>query len=131
MGKFDARAILLVDDDNRFLTGLANELRELNNGFHVLTAENGEKALKILESERADLVVTDLKMPVMNGFQLVSHMKERYPSIPVIVVSSFLDSEVQTYLRAKGASQCIAKADINIDAFEEMIVKIWSAIERR
>jgi len=118
--KFDAKTVLLVDDDERFLRVLANELRDRSNNLCVLTAENGEKAFKILEFKRVDLVVTDLKMPVMNAFQLISHMKERYPSIPVIVMSSFLDSEVAIDLRAKGASQCIDKA--NISTLKEIIL---------
>ena len=113
MEKVVPKNILLVDDHQRFLTVLASELNDSCSNFCILTAENGEKALKVLESAHVDLVVTDLNMPVMDGFQLVSHMKERYPSIPVIVMSSLLVPEVETYLRAKGVSECIEKSSIS------------------
>ena len=125
MEKFAAKSILLVDDHRSFLTILAEELRDRGNDFRILTAENGDRALKVLESGQVDLVVTDLRMPVMDGFVLISHMKEKHPSIPVIVVSSFLYPESETKLKAIGVSHCIEKYSLSISALEEMILKSW------
>ena len=127
MEKSPLRIILLVDDDERFLAVLANELRNLKSNLSFMTAENGEKALKILESKRVDLVVTDLRMPEMNGFALLSHIKRNYPHIPVIVMSSFLDPEEEAGLWAIGALHCIDKS--NIDTLEEMITKSWQEVQ--
>ena len=124
MVKFAAKTILLVDDNQRFLTVLADELRECGNNFNILTAESGGKALKILESVPVDLVVTDLKMPVMGGFELISHMKKKYPGIPVIVLSSFLCPELEPRLRATGVSQWIEKVSLSIGALKEMIATL-------
>ncbi len=123
MEKISPPNILLVDDEHRFLAQLAIHLRDCSNNFCILTAENGQKALKVLESAPVNLVVTDLKMPVMDGFELLLHMKEKYPNVPVIVMSAFLYPEVETRLRELGASGSIEK--LNIGALEEMIAKRW------
>jgi len=125
MEKVPPRSILLVDDHQSFLTILAEELRDCGNNFCILTAENGDRALKVLESGQVDLVVTDLRMPVMDGFVLISHMKEKHPAIPVIVVSSFLYPESETKLKAMGVSHCMEKHSLTISALEEMILKSW------
>jgi len=122
----DPRIILLVDDDENFLTVLANEIMDYRSNPYVLTAESGEKALKILGTERVDIVVTDLKMPVMNGLVLLSHIKRSYPHIPVIVMSAFCDPEVKIELGAMGVYQCIDKSKLRV--LEEMIV---GALARR
>ncbi len=125
MEKSPTKNILLVDDQKHFLTILANELGDSSNNFCILTAENGVRALEILESAQVDLVVTDLKMPVLNGYDLISHMKKKYPHIPVIVVSSFLYPDSETRLRALGVTRYIDKNSLSLRALEEMIVQSW------
>ena len=123
--KSAAKNILLVDDERNFLNILSRELSDTGNNFSILTAENGDKALKILESTQVDLVITDLKMPVLNGYDLISHMRKKYSSIPVIVVSSFLYPESETRLRALGVTRYIDKNSFSLGALEQMIVKSW------
>jgi YesN/AraC family two-component response regulator len=122
MEEFAAKNILLVDDHRNFLTILAEELKGYGNNFCILTAENGDRALKVLESAQVDLVVTDIRMPVMDGFALISHMKEKYPTIPVIVVSSFLYSEWETELKAMGVTKYMEKCSLSVSALEDMIL---------
>lgn len=89
--------------------------------LNILTAENGEKALKVLESTPVDVVMTDLRMPVMDGFGLISQMKKMYPGIPVIILSSFLYPELETSLKAMGVSQFIDKASLCLGVLEKML----------
>jgi YesN/AraC family two-component response regulator len=125
MEKVGAKSVLLVDDQQNFLAALATRLGESSNNFSILTAGNGNEALRILESNRVGVVVTDLKMPVMDGFDLISHIKKRYPGIPVIVLSSFLYQELEPRLTALGVSLWIEKASLDIGVLEEMIIKSW------
>jgi len=120
--------ILLVDDENMFLTMLAEELRYCNKNFCILTADNGDRALKVLESGHVDLVITDLKMPVMNGFDLILNMRKEYPHIPVIAMSTYLYPDVETRLRGLGISQWVDKTELSIGGLEEMIMKNWQDI---
>jgi CheY-like chemotaxis protein len=80
--------ILVVDDDESYLSSLVDGLMVMDESMIILTALNGEMALKILERNQIDLVLTDIRMPVMDGFQLLSNMINRFCTIPVIVISA-------------------------------------------
>ncbi|HEY0713398.1 MAG TPA: response regulator [Polyangia bacterium] len=85
--------LLLVDDDDDLRVSLAEALEE--SGFAVVQAENGQRALALLESERPDLVLLDLLMPVLNGWQFCQ-AKERNPAtaaIPVIAMSAAVSKD--------------------------------------
>ena len=64
-------------------------------GYEILTAEDGLQALELMPQFRPDLVVTDLRMPRMSGFELLKIVRERFPRLPVIAVSGeFLGDEL-------------------------------------
>ena len=65
--------------------------------------------MKVLETEYVDLVVTDLKMPVMDGFEFLSHMRKSYPDIPVIVISAFINPDAERRLSSLGIAQYLEK----------------------
>jgi DNA-binding NtrC family response regulator len=77
--------ILLVDDDIRLRGRLAGFLE--SKGYETKVAQNGEKALAILEGFEIDLVVTDLNMPEMDGMALLSELLETRPTLPVVAMS--------------------------------------------
>jgi signal transduction histidine kinase/DNA-binding response OmpR family regulator len=78
--------ILIVDDDRLFRFNIRALLEDL--GYDIITeAENGREALEICERERPDLVLTDLRMPEMDGLSLILNMQGICPEIPVIVIS--------------------------------------------
>ncbi|HDH98197.1 MAG TPA: response regulator, partial [Deltaproteobacteria bacterium] len=66
--------VLIVDDEKVFLLSLSDGLKSYSDEFNVLIAFNGKEAVKILNSSKIDLVVTDLKMPEMDGFQLLAYL---------------------------------------------------------
>jgi DNA-binding response OmpR family regulator len=86
--------ILLVDDDADARRALAELLRSA--GFGVLEAGDGEQALLVLKARRPALVVTDLRMPVLDGHGLVRRMRgdSELAGIPVLVLSSSTDREL-------------------------------------
>jgi CheY-like chemotaxis protein len=77
--------LLVVDDDATIRNITSTMLAE--QGYEVLTAEDGQRALDLLPEFQPDLVVTDLRMPRMSGFELLKVLRERVPRIPVIAVS--------------------------------------------
>jgi DNA-binding NtrC family response regulator len=79
--------VLLVDDDTEMRDGLARLLAE--EGFVTATAGNGEEALEKLESWAPDVIVTDLMMPRMDGFELMRTLRQRGRTIPAIVLTGF------------------------------------------
>ena len=96
-GTFEPGRLLVVDDNETNRDVLARRLRR--GGHQVAVAENGRQALESIERESFDLVLLDIMMPEMNGFEVLGHLKsdERYRDIPVIVISALdeLDSVVR------------------------------------
>ena len=77
--------ILIVDDEKNYLTILSAVLEE--EGFEVLTALGGQEALEIYKTSDLDLVVTDMKMPEMDGIELLENIKQLDPDLPVMMMS--------------------------------------------
>lgn len=73
--------ILIVDDDPIIRRLLPSYCKMFPKQCTAMSAQNGEEALKILASERVDLILTDVEMPVMDGCEFVARVKEQYPSI--------------------------------------------------
>lgn len=84
MGSFNYR-ILFVDDDER-TRELAHALLSAQ-GYHVVSAADGFDALSALKQSLPDVIISDLRMPNMNGFEFLSVVRKRFPHIPVIAVS--------------------------------------------
>jgi len=80
--------VLIVDDEKNLRESLRDGFPDHAKDFKVLTAENGAKASVILSSMRIDLVITDLKMPVMDGFELLAYMSKYHPNIPAIIMTA-------------------------------------------
>ena len=89
------KKVLVVDDEIHIVHVVAIKLR--NNGFEVITANNGEEAFELAQQENPDIIVTDYQMPVMSGLELVKELRENEitKSIPVILLTarSFAISE--------------------------------------
>lgn len=77
--------ILIVDDEKNIRSGLALAFQDED--WDTLEAENGEEAWKIINKKSVDLVITDLRMPVMSGFELLKKISSSYPTLPVIVLT--------------------------------------------
>jgi CheY-like chemotaxis protein len=120
--------VLLVDDEKKFLRNIRTGLADFENRFHVLTAENGKKAIEVLESANVDLVVTDLKMPVMDGFELLAHIVSNFPAIPVIVMTAFGTPDVEKSLKRTGIIDMLEKP-IDLDALAASVIRGLEAVE--
>lgn len=87
--------ILLVDDEPSIRVVLSAVLQDA--GFRVDVAEDGFDALRKLQVAMPDLVITDLRMPNMNGFELLAVLRDRFPDVPTVVISGeFLISDVNS-----------------------------------
>lgn len=84
------KKILIVDDEPAVLFALSEALADRRRGVKVATATNGNEAVAILESEKVDLVVTDLRMPEMDGFELMAWLRRSFPHLPVIVMTAYV-----------------------------------------
>lgn len=116
--------VLIVDDEKNFLLSLSDGLSAYASDFNVLTAGNGKEAVEVLESNKVDLVVTDLKMPRMDGFELLMHINMEHPTIPVIVMTAFGTPEIEDRTENLGAVQYLEKP---LD-FTELADKIFDGL---
>jgi CheY-like chemotaxis protein len=82
------RKVLIVDDEIHIVQVVAIKLR--NNGFEVLTAENGAEAFELVQAHNPDLVITDYQMPVMTGVELLEKLRNdpRFAELPVIMLTA-------------------------------------------
>jgi CheY-like chemotaxis protein len=98
---------VLVVDDEAFILETAAEALE-NAGYRPCTAGGAEEALQMADAQPVDVVVTDLRMPHVNGFELIRTLRERYPMLPIIAASGMADGRTDEALEA-GAQAFLAK----------------------
>ncbi len=124
----DNGALLLVDDeeDIRDVLGIAL----LDMGYDVLTAENGRTALEIFEERRPPIVLTDIKMPVMDGIELLRRIKQVNPETEVIMITGHGDMDLAVKSLKYEASDFITKP-INVDALEIALQRVHERILMR
>ena len=77
--------ILVADDDARVLSAVTRILQ--NEGHEVIKAENGKEAMRILANRPADLILSDLTMPEMDGIELLIRLQEEFPGVPMLAMS--------------------------------------------
>lgn len=118
--------IMLVDDDIHVLDGLRKLLNiSTIHGNITAAVYNGDEALTVIADECPDVVISDIKMPVMDGLQLAQTLSEKYPAIKMILLSSFGEFEYAQKAIRYGVSEYILKP---ITA--EKIRKIEQALQR-
>jgi two-component system, NtrC family, response regulator len=99
--------ILIVDDEKNYLLVLSAVLED--EGYEVLTAPDGPEALEIQKSSDLDLVVTDMKMPGMDGIEFLEQIKARDPDLPVIMMTAHGTVDKAVEAMQKGAYSYILK----------------------
>jgi CheY-like chemotaxis protein/predicted regulator of Ras-like GTPase activity (Roadblock/LC7/MglB family) len=119
------KSVLLVDDEKNFLLSLADMLKDNEDEFSIKTAVNGKLAAAIIDSGNVDLVVTDLNMPEMDGFELMAHISQVNSELPVIAMTAYGTPEMESRLRNMGAFQYIEKP---ID-FDSLLRKIKDGLK--
>jgi two-component system NtrC family response regulator len=118
-------SILVVDDEPNSLFGICQVLTD--EGFHTLSAENGNKALEILKTELVNCIVTDVKMPDLTGMELLSEIKKNYPQIPVILITAYGSVTMAVEALKKGAFYFFEKPIF--DKLERFFIIIRQALK--
>lgn len=95
----DRKRVLIVDDEEDLTWSISKKLSKENNTLEVLCANSGNSALETLSKYKVDLLVTDLRMPGINGLQLLDRVKSQYPQTNVIVMTAFGSLEIEEALK--------------------------------
>jgi len=117
--------ILVVDDELSARSGLAKLLDQ--EGYEVETAADGVQALALVADKAPSLIVTDLKMPNMDGMELLAKVREQYPDIPTIVTTAFGEVSFAVLAMRAGAEDYLTKP---VD-FDALLLAVERALQRR
>jgi len=119
--------ILIVDDEQIILNGIRFMIeRKINLGFdvEVVTADYVEKAIDILETQPVDLLLTDIRMPGMNGFDLISYVQEKEMDIRVVILTSHADFNYAQQAIRLNVQDFILKP-VNGMVLKAAVKKVW------
>ncbi|OUR97049.1 hypothetical protein A9Q84_12005 [Halobacteriovorax marinus] len=104
--------ILIVDDEEsiQFLFSRMFKKETKNEKFKLYYANSGREAIQVIKTqEKLDLVITDINMPEMDGFELLKYIIENHETIPVFMASAYTDNERKILAKEMGASRYISK----------------------
>ncbi len=103
------KVVLFVDDEQPWLEAIKMAVR--GKGFKIITADSGEAALKALHRKTPDLILSDVRMPVMNGFDLFERVKKdpKLRGVPYVFMSSIDDFDAKQTARQLGADGYVEK----------------------
>ena len=103
------KKVLVVDDEIHIVHVVAIKLR--NNGYEVLTAENGAEAFKVACEEKPDVIVTDFQMPVMTGLEMVEALRQNQDTadVPVIMLTARGFAIEESQRQQLRISECLSK----------------------
>ena len=99
--------IWIADDDEAIRIVLEEGLK--STGFEISTYADGESLIKSLEEDKPDLIISDIKMPGMHGYDLLKHIKNNYEKLPVIIMTAFTDMQAAIDAYGGGAFEYIPK----------------------
>ena len=90
----DMKTLLVVDDEPQILTSMSRLLRMRKDNLRVLTAANADEGFEQLALNRVDLVLSDMVMPGMSGFEFLGRVKGLYPDVTRIAMSGYADADM-------------------------------------
>src|SRR5512140_2603070 len=85
----DKSSILVADDEEALRTVLSSEL--VSAGYDVATASDGDEAISNVKQKKFDLILLDIKMPKVDGFEVLKYVKKNHPDVRVIMLTGFAD----------------------------------------
>lgn len=103
------KKVLIVDDEETLTWSMAKSLSKDRDKYEVIIANNGKEAINILKKNKVDLVITDIRMPDINGLDLLVKIRKEYPEIKVIIMTAYGSSDVQKEANRRGSIYYVEK----------------------
>ena len=123
-------SIILADDEQQILFGMKNGIDWESLGFSVVgTAQNGKEALELIEEYHPDLLISDIKMPFMDGLELSKIIHDNYINTKIILFSGWDDFEYARTAISYGVSQYLMKP-IDYDEIQKLLTNIHEELEK-
>ncbi len=121
--------IMLVDDEEEVRTSIIRKIDWQDAGFEVIgDAENGKEALEKIEQNEPDLVLTDIRMPYMDGLEMAEKIRQRYPSMKIVIFSGFDEFEYAKKAIKLNVIEYILKP-VNVEELTAILKKIKKSLD--
>ena len=124
MNEHMKKRILFVDDEPMVLKGLQRTLRKMRNSWDMAFTNSPQEALSILDNHPMDVIISDMKMPGMDGTQLLAKVKQRHPHIVRLILSGHVEQET-TIKSVQYAHQCLSKP-CDVDVLKQTLAKLFA-----
>ena len=115
------QTVLIVDDEEAALETMSDALS--NQGYEIITTSSGKEALTIMQDRPVDVVLTDLKMPDVDGMEILRIAKDMDPQAQVIMITGYGSIEKAVRAMRAGAADFIEKPVLSLAAFREKVKK--------
>jgi len=122
--------ILLVDDEPLVRSSMARLIVNLHPTFTLREAEDGEEALQLLETAPADLVITDIRMPAVNGLELSKRIRERWPDMLIVMLTGYADFQYAQEAIRYNVKEYLLKP-VSIDHLRRVIAQAEEELKSR
>lgn len=117
------KTIILVEDEPDILHLLQRLLQPLIGNYTIISASDGQTALKYIQNDDVPLLITDYNMPEMNGLLLTTQVKERSPSTKVALITAYHTPQLQRLARSHGVDYYLPKP-FSIDELEMLLGRV-------
>lgn len=124
------KKILIVDDEEDITWSIEKGLQKDKTLLNVFCTNNGSSALDIMSNCRMDLLVTDIRMPGVNGRQLFEQVRQKHPDLKIIVMTAFGSRDVNEWLNGLGIDRVIEKP-FEISELRNLILSVVRAKQYR
>ena len=119
------KKVLIVDDEETLTWSMAKSLSKDKDKYEVLIANNGREAISLLNKNKIDLVISDIRMPDINGLDLLVRIKKEHPQIKVIIMTAYGSSDVQKEANRRGSLFYVEKP-FEISDIRKIIIDLLS-----
>ena len=125
----DLYRIILVDDEEEVRQSIIRKINWTEAGFQVVgDAENGEDAMEKVEALEPDLILTDIRMPYMDGLTLAEKVRQKYPSVKIVIFSGYDDFEYAKQAIKLNVTEYILKP-VNVEELTAILKRIKSNLD--
>ncbi len=109
MDRIRAKKVLIVDDEETLTWSMAKSLSKDRDKYEVMVANDGKEALSLLKGNKIDLMITDIRMPDINGLDLLLRVRKEYPQTKVIIMTAYGSSEIRREANRRGSLYYVEK----------------------
>ncbi|HUT69035.1 MAG TPA: response regulator [Desulfatiglandales bacterium] len=119
----NSKILFIIEDDEQVLSMMRSYFEYL--GYKIITASNGMEGLKMVSSEKYDLVITDIVMPYVSGVGIITVIKEKMPKVPVIAITAYGKNPER--LAAEKQADVVLRKPFEMEKLKDHVARLLAA----